>query len=168
MWLPLCYTIRMPGRLQRGAATLPLVTALAVGSAVGLGLFTFVYADGATYLTNDPEACANCHVMRGHLDAWVKSSHASVAACNDCHAPHDFVGKYFCKARNGFFHSLAFTTGAFPEHIRANAYNHAVTEGACRSCHAELTHLIDLAVAGDRNEESISCIRCHDNVGHDL
>jgi nitrate/TMAO reductase-like tetraheme cytochrome c subunit len=33
------------------------------GAAAGLGAFTFVYAKGNSYLTNDPAACANCHVM---------------------------------------------------------------------------------------------------------
>src|SRR5688572_30492436 len=71
----------------------PIAAAVAVGLALGLGAFTFVYARGASYLTNDPEACGNCHIMREHLGAWVKSSHHAVATCNDCHTPHDFIGK---------------------------------------------------------------------------
>ncbi|HON66032.1 MAG TPA: cytochrome c nitrite reductase small subunit, partial [Phycisphaerae bacterium] len=50
------------------------VLGLALGIPAGLGLFTFIYADGASYMTNDPTACANCHVMQNHLDAWAKSS----------------------------------------------------------------------------------------------
>ena len=38
--------------------------AVMVGAFVGLGLFTFWYARGASYLTDDPRACINCHVMR--------------------------------------------------------------------------------------------------------
>ncbi len=37
-----------------------LVAGVAVGLAVGIGSYTFVYARGASYLTNDPGACANC------------------------------------------------------------------------------------------------------------
>ena len=37
--------------------------AVMVGAFVGLGLFTFWYARGASYLTDDPRACINCHVM---------------------------------------------------------------------------------------------------------
>jgi formate-dependent nitrite reductase cytochrome c552 subunit len=53
-------------------------------------------------------------IYAGHSDAaalkWQQSSHQHVAVCNDCHLPHDAVGKWVTKADNGFFHSLAFTT----------------------------------------------------------
>jgi hypothetical protein len=44
-----------------------LVPALA-GILIGLGGYTFIYAKGYSYLTNEPAACANCHVMRDHFD----------------------------------------------------------------------------------------------------
>jgi cytochrome c nitrite reductase small subunit len=145
-------------------ALISMTIAVFVGCAAGVGVFTLGYADATAYLSNDPNACANCHVMGGHLDAWVKSSHGKFATCNDCHAPHAFVGKYYCKARNGFFHSLAFTTGNFEDNFRMTEFNRGVTEGACRSCHATIVHQIDL-VAGD--DQPIACIRCHSTVGHD-
>lgn len=40
-----------------------LVACGAIGAAIGLGAFTFVYARGSSYLGRDPAACANCHVM---------------------------------------------------------------------------------------------------------
>jgi cytochrome c nitrite reductase small subunit len=46
----------------------------AIGLAVGVGGYTFVYARGGSYLTDDPAACANCHVMREQYDGWIKSS----------------------------------------------------------------------------------------------
>jgi cytochrome c nitrite reductase small subunit len=139
-----------------------LVVGLIVGAAVGLGMYTFVYARGYSYLTNDPNACGNCHVMQDYYSAWIKSSHRSVAQCNDCHTPHNLVGKYATKAANGFFHSLAFTSGRFPDNIQIKGYNERVTEGACRSCHEEITS----AIVGGHNAKDISCIRCHSNVGH--
>ena len=120
-----------------------IVAATVIGLAVGLGGFTFVYARGASYLTNDPEACGNCHIMREHLDAWVKSSHHAVAVCNDCHTPHNFVGKYVTKARNGFWHSFYFTTGRFPDPLRITEGNRGVTEGTCRYCHGAIVDAID-------------------------
>ena len=150
----------------RGSALLPVVAAVAVGVAVGLGVFTIGYADGTSYLGNDPAACANCHVMQGHFDAWLKSSHKDVATCNDCHASHDFAAKYLTKAINGFNHSIAFTTGSYPEIIRINEFNRMVTEGTCRSCHAELTHSIDLGVSVGHDPDPIECMGCHQNVGH--
>jgi cytochrome c nitrite reductase small subunit len=140
-----------------------LAAALAAGGAAGIGAYTFVYAKGGSYLTNDPRACANCHVMNEQFDGWVKSSHHGVAVCNDCHAPHDFVGKMVTKARNGFNHSLAFTTGNFPEPIQITRRNREITESACRYCHADVVQMIDCRPAPG---EELSCIRCHRDVGH--
>jgi cytochrome c nitrite reductase small subunit len=40
--------------------------------------------------------------MQEHNDAWSRSSHHAVAACNDCHTPANLVGKYLTKANNSF------------------------------------------------------------------
>src|SRR5215203_3109721 len=137
--------------------------ALAVGTAVGLGTYTFTYAKGASYLTDDPVACANCHVMQDKLDGWIKSSHRSVATCNDCHTPAGLVPKYFTKADHGFFHSLAFTTDHFHEPIQMKDRSRRVTEAACRKCHQDIVHDIE---ATKTSGEAMSCTRCHSNVGH--
>jgi cytochrome c nitrite reductase small subunit len=133
-----------------------------IGLLIGLGFYTFVYAKGYSYLTHDPAACANCHVMQDYYSAWMKGSHHAVATCNDCHTPHNFVGKYAIKATNGFFHSLAFTTGRFPDNIQIKGYNRRVTESTCKSCHAELTY----AILGVHEGKDITCVKCHSNVGH--
>jgi cytochrome c nitrite reductase small subunit len=70
-----------------------VLTALAVGLAIGISGFTFVYAKGASYLTDDPRACANCHVMSEQYTGWLGSSHRAVAVCNDCHTPKGFIAK---------------------------------------------------------------------------
>lgn len=149
------------------ALLLSLTVAVLIGAAGGVGVFTFGYAEGASYLTNRPEACANCHVMKKHLDAWVKSSHGRFATCNDCHAPHNLLGKYYCKGRNGMFHSWAFTTGWFPDAIQITPYNRQVVEDACRHCHAQITHQIDPLPTSNGEVERTSCIHCHATVGHD-
>ena len=155
-----------------------LAAAVAVGMAAGLGAFTFGYAKGYAYLTNDPAACANCHIMSEHFAAWTTGSHHAVATCNDCHTPHDIVGKYTVKAKNGFWHSFYFTTGNFPDPLRITEGNRKVTENACRYCHTEITDAIDhappahaatdagAAYATDPNDQSNSCVRCHRYVGH--
>lgn len=139
-------------------------TGVLLGLAAGLGVYTFGYAKGGSYLTNDPVACANCHVMRDYYDAWTRSPHRAVAGCNDCHTPHALVPKYITKASNGWHHSLAFTSGRFPDALRIKAHNLEITEHACRSCHAPIVEAIDArsvhAAAG------ISCVRCHAGVGH--
>jgi cytochrome c nitrite reductase small subunit len=147
----------------RRAPILLVVLALTAGLAAGIGAYTFVYARGASYLTNDPAACANCHIMREQYDGWIASSHRAVAACNDCHTPHALVPKYATKALNGFWHSFAFTTGRFHEPIRINARNRAITESACRACHVDIVHAID---AVPKIGQSLACIQCHRSVGH--
>lgn len=157
------------GTTQRGPARWAMITSVALGVAVGLafgvGGFTFVYAKGSSYLTNDPKACANCHVMQGQLDAWVKGSHRSVAVCNDCHTPHTFFGKYMTKARNGFWHSFYFTSGNFHEPIEAGPRSREIVEAACRHCHESIVHAIDTVPP---KGEPMSCVRCHRDVGHPL
>jgi cytochrome c nitrite reductase small subunit len=141
--------------------SLPTVlAAAALGAAVGVGGFAFAYAKGSSYLGNDPATCANCHVMSEHLAGWQKSSHHGVATCNDRHTPAGAVSKYAVKAENGWHHSMAFTVGGFPDAIRARAESRRVIEGQCRHCHAAV---VDAMTAG---EDDVSCVRCHDSVGH--
>jgi cytochrome c nitrite reductase small subunit len=139
---------------------------LVLGAAAGVGAYTFIYAQGASYLTNNPDACVNCHVMRDQYDGWVKSSHRAVAVCNDCHTPPGHVAKYVTKAQNGFWHSFAFTTGRFPDEIYITPRNHAVTERACRKCHEQIVLEIDRPHAGKRAGDELSCTKCHRSVGH--
>jgi cytochrome c nitrite reductase small subunit len=141
-----------------------VVAAAVAGVAVGVGGFTFVYARGASYLTDDPRACGNCHVMRDHLDGWVKSTHRSVAVCNDCHTPPGVVGKYATKASNGFWHSFAFTTGRFPDPLRIKAHNREVTERACRGCHEAVVEAVDRHPPD--SADRLACVACHAEVGH--
>lgn len=135
---------------------------IVAGLAVGLGGYTFVYAKGYSYLSHNPAACANCHVMRDYHDGWLKSSHRSVAACNDCHTPSGFLGKYTTKAVNGFAHSLAFTSGRYPDAIEIKERSREITESACRHCHQDVVAAID----GRHDGRNISCVRCHATVGH--
>ena len=148
-----------PARLGLG----PLVLLIAVGITAGIGAYTFVYAKGASYLGSDPRMCVNCHIMREQYDGWVTSSHRTVATCNDCHAPHDLVGKYVTKGINGFWHSVAFTTGRFHEPITIGARNREVTESTCRYCHSDLVESID---GHGTTEARTACLRCHRSVGH--
>ncbi len=142
-----------------------LLAAVLVGVLVGVGSYTFLYAKGYSYLTNDPRACANCHVMQDHFDAWTRASHRSVAVCNDCHTPPGLVPKYLTKAQNGFWHSFYFTTGRYPDPLRITPRNQNVTELACRKCHAEMTASIDPAHR-DSGQRGLRCTSCHDEVGH--
>lgn len=60
-----------------------------LGAFVGTVGYTAHYAKATSYLSNDPKACINCHVMNEQYDGWSSSSHHARATCNDCHVPHD-------------------------------------------------------------------------------
>lgn len=137
-----------------------------LGLIVGLGLFTMSYAHGLSYLSDDPEACVNCHVMRDVFDGWNHSSHKAVATCNDCHVPENSPAKYVAKSRNGWHHSVAFTTGRFHEPIRIKRYNRDVTQQNCLRCHGDLVDSVIHASVKDSGW-AVDCIRCHRRVGHD-
>jgi cytochrome c nitrite reductase small subunit len=165
--------IRAPESLpsERGRASLlslaPLWIWLALaglfGGIVGLGGFTVNYAQGLSYLTDDPKACANCHIMREYYDGWNRGTHKHVAACNDCHAPHDNpVHKYAIKGINGMRHSYAFTTGDFREPLRITPLNRDVTQHACLTCHGDFT----VAISHSTDPNPTDCLRCHAGVGH--
>lgn len=149
---------------RRSASGLVLACVAGVGVLAGAGLFTFQDARGLSYLSDDPAACANCHVMREVLDGWQKGPHHAVAVCNDCHTPHDFAGKYYVKARNGWHHSKAFTLQNFHEPIRITEANALVLQNNCVRCHAEVVAGIG-AQANDPSDD-VSCVRCHRSVGH--
>jgi len=142
-----------------------LVLGIALGLVGGVGAYTFVYARGYSYLTDNPEACANCHIMQDQFNGWVKSSHRAVAVCNDCHTPPGFVAKYATKAQNGFWHSYYFTTGWFEDNIHITKRGRVVAEKACRKCHQEIVEAIEGPHSG-LSDSQTSCIRCHDSVGH--
>jgi cytochrome c nitrite reductase small subunit len=141
------------------------ILALAIGLAIGLGAYTFVYAKGAAYLTNNSASCANCHVMQEQYDGWLKSSHRSVATCNDCHTPPGTLAKYATKASNGFWHSFYFTLNNFHDPIQITERNRNVTEQACRKCHTEITTALETANHAHGNQQT-SCLHCHRSVGH--
>ena len=140
-----------------------ILTGVMVGLAAGVGAYTFYYAKGYSYLSNDPAACVNCHVMRDNYTAWQVRPHR-FATCNDCHIPPGLVPKYATKAANGFLHSWAFTTGRFHEPIRIKSFNRAVTESACRHCHGAMVH--DMETVDRSREDRIRCLHCHSAVGH--
>jgi cytochrome c nitrite reductase small subunit len=142
-----------------GAVALPMLALTALlGVVAGVGGYTFVYARGASYLTDDPAACANCHVMQQQYEGWRRGPHHAAAVCNDCHVPSGTLARAAVKALNGWHHSSAFTTGDYPDAIVIRESSREVVEGQCRTCHADLV----AAMGGP----DVSCIRCHESVGH--
>jgi cytochrome c nitrite reductase small subunit len=140
------------------------VIAILAGILIGLGFFTFYYAHGASYLSDDPAVCTNCHIMREHFDSWQKGSHHGVAICNDCHLPQSFPGKYLIKMENGWSHSQKFTMQNFNEPIRVREHNREVVQRNCLRCHAQL--ISESVGTFTHADEHQNCVRCHREVGH--
>ena len=147
-----------------GASDAAWIAACGVGLVLGLGGATFDYAEGTSYLSSDPAACANCHIMQSQLDSWERSSHRTAALCVDCHLPADPVGKYLAKAINGWNHSVAFTLQSFSEPIRITPRNARILQQSCLRCHGDIAHALgSMPLAAGPGE---GCMHCHADVGH--
>ncbi len=141
-----------------------VLMALSLGVFAGLALFTWGYAEGGSYFSNDPRSCANCHIMRDYLDSWQKSGHHAYAACNDCHTPVSLFPKYFAKAENGIRHSWKFTFRDYPERLQMTTMNRENLEENCVRCHNDL--VIHIADRPGKSGEGRLCVHCHATVGH--
>lgn len=156
---------RTPSRSSLGLAG--FAAAALLGVLAGAGLFTFSYAEGLSYLSNDPRACVNCHVMRNEYDGWQKATHHAFATCNDCHVPHDLVGKYVTKVKHGWRHSKAFTLNDFHEPIQILPEDLEIVRQNCLRCHGELVgELAPPQHASAAASGPTDCIHCHAAVAH--
>jgi cytochrome c nitrite reductase small subunit len=130
----------------------------------GIGAFTFVYAKGFSYLSANPRACVNCHVMTEQYDAWLKSGHRHVATCVECHLPHRGLAKWVAKADHGFRHSTAFTLQNFKEPIEITSRDGRLVQANCVRCHGDFVHAV-FRSPGPASQE-IDCLHCHARAGH--
>jgi len=143
------------------------------GVLIGAGAFTAIYAEAFSYLSDEPTACVNCHIMRPQYEGWAASPHHAVATCNDCHVPHtSFFAKWWGKAQNGYHHSRAFTLQNHPDPIRIKPGNAAVLQENCVRCHDDMVSgIVGHAPPGgatddDPGSDAPSCVFCHRTVGH--
>jgi cytochrome c nitrite reductase small subunit len=148
-------------RLSMSKAT--VAVAGLMGLVLGVGLFTFRYAEGLSYFSTDPRACANCHIMNDQYASWSRGPHHGTATCADCHLPHTFAAKYLAKAENGYHHSKGFTLEDFHEPIQIKPRNAAILQQSCLHCHADFVHDI---LTGSRADSEVQCVHCHRGVGH--
>ncbi|MBM3241817.1 cytochrome c nitrite reductase small subunit [Candidatus Poribacteria bacterium] len=139
---------------------IPLLLTIVAGMFLGMGGYTFWYGRGYSYLSNNPEACVNCHIMRDNFNGWSVSSHRNVT-CNDCHIPHNLVEKYAAKMEHGIRHSIAFTFENV-QVIRITPKSLRHVQQNCIRCHGEMVSLI----LNKTQELSVSCTRCHRGAGH--
>lgn len=141
---------------------LKLATLCTAGCLVGTGACIIEISNAASYLSDDPKACINCHVMGPQYATWQHSSHARVATCNDCHVPHDSTWrKYWFKANDGMRHSFLFTTRQERQVVTAIEESRKVIQANCVRCHTSLLETTSLS-----HDASRSCTDCHREVPH--
>lgn len=135
---------------------------ISLGAPIGIAGYVVWYGKATSYLTDDPKACMNCHVMKTQYSSWSKSTHRAVATCNSCHAPGNIVQKLKTKALNGMSHSYAFTTDHYQEPIRIKPQNRIKVQSACLNCHSEIFG----PGSQSQHQKTASCLNCHSDVGH--
>lgn len=154
-----------PPRCESGGGCLiRVLLACLLGVPVGVGAFTFVYAKGFSYLSTDPRACINCHVMNPQYDAWQQSGHRHTASCVECHLPHAGLEKWVAKADHGFRHSVAFTLQNFKEPIAITPRDRVIVQENCIRCHEAL--VVSVMVTATAPHETLDCLHCHATAGH--
>lgn len=147
----------------------PIVMIL-LGAIVGLVIYIGKVANVASYLTDDPRACINCHVMTTEYITWNHSSHRAVATCNDCHVPHDNVFKqYAFKAKDGLYHATIYTLRTEPQAIVMHEAGQQAVQNNCIRCHfdqvtdAKSVSWVDSHLT-DRLDRT--CWECHRETPH--
>ncbi len=141
-----------------------------LGILVGLIAFILHISRATSYLSDDPAACINCHVMVPQFATWERSSHGRVTICNDCHVPQDnFIKKYFFKASDGMRHSFMFTFRLEPQVIQIKQAGKNAVQENCIRCHSNLIHPISVRAIGNQKiqeEGDGYCWDCHREVPH--
>lgn len=109
------------------------------GLVVGLSLYLLRVSRAASYLSDDPSTCMNCHIMAPQYATWNHSSHRERATCNDCHVPHQNAAlKYMFKAKDGMRHATIFTLRKEPQVIHIREEGKKVVQDNCIRCHERL------------------------------
>lgn len=146
------------------------VVTLLMAILIGIFLFILHAAKATSYLSDDPKACVNCHVMTPQFATWERGSHGKVTICNDCHVPQDnFINKYLFKASDGLRHSFMFTFRLEPQVIQIHDAGKKAVQQNCIRCHSNVIHPISLRAVSNKqiiNEEERYCWDCHRETPH--
>ena len=148
-----------------------IVLCILAGVIVGAGLLCLYFLRAHTYVTDEPSACVNCHVMTPYYASWMHSSHGRDATCNDCHVPQEnAVKKWAFKGTDGVKHVAAFVTSSEPQVIHAQTASSQVVMNNCIRCHEQLnqefvkTGRIDFIAT--QAGEGKACWDCHRDIPH--
>ena len=140
------------------------------GLLAGVLLFTLYLSNALSYLSDNPAACTNCHIMAPQYATWSHSSHREVTHCNDCHVPHNnFINKYYFKAKDGLRHATIFTLRKEPQVIFIKEEGAEAVQNNCIRCHSDLLVDPKLQVSVDNHASHRTdrrCVECHREVPH--
>jgi cytochrome c nitrite reductase small subunit len=149
-----------------------LALALFIIAIAGFGYIIYI-SKALSYLSKDPKACINCHVMNTQYATWQHSSHAREATCIECHLPTDsFIDKYIAKAVDGWNHSKAFTMHTYAHAIKISDDGAKRVQKNCISCHKSITSTLSTNADKYHNfdepyvENGRKCWSCHKDVPH--
>ncbi|MFO7669232.1 MAG: cytochrome c nitrite reductase small subunit [Bacteroidales bacterium] len=140
------------------------------GLICGLLFYLLHISRAASYLSDEPSTCMNCHIMAPQYATWSHSSHREYANCNDCHVPHqNMVIKYWFKAKDGMRHATIFTLRREPQVIMIREEGKQVVQENCIRCHSRLLTddkvlTYDIAIHHARMERT--CWECHRETPH--
>lgn len=152
-----------PGRLR-----IPIIILWSFFFGNGFSLLRI--SNAFSYLSDDPNACVNCHIMTPEYATWSHGSHGRVAKCVDCHVPHEnVILKYLFKSRDGMRHAAMFTFRLEPQVIKMHAPGRDVVQRNCKRCHYnQLQNVSALNISYSKFEhgEGMLCWNCHREVPH--
>lgn len=141
-----------------------------MGILTGIVFVAAHLSNATSYLSDEPEACVNCHVMTPHYATWFHSSHRERANCNDCHVPHDnVIKKYLFKAQDGLRHASIFSTYSEPQVIMIKDAGKSVVQQNCIRCHEHTVNPISASNVTFENHQHGKghlCWDCHRQVPH--
>lgn len=163
-----------------------VVTAVIVGLVIS---FTTVVAVKETSGVN---FCSACHSMKPMAEAYRNSVHGGygksgvVAACADCHLPHESTLGYLVqKAKTGIHDVIVESSGEADKidwHEKREERRNWVYDSGCLHCHQNLLRgtkpskkaftahkayfAKKLVVKGEHGNEPAQCVDCHKYVGH--
>ena len=155
-------------------AKLKLLTKIVGVVALAMFIYIIYASKMPSYLSSDPKACVNCHVMNTQYATWQHSAHAQRATCVECHLPTDnFINKYVAKTVDGWNHSVAFTNHSYDQAIEISDYGAKRVQKNCISCHKTVTSTLMTNADKYHNfddqsgvETGRKCWDCHKSVPH--
>ena len=141
-----------------------------IATIFGISAFMAKESEVVSYMSDNPQACVNCHVMTPVYNSWMHSSHREWTSCNDCHVPQNNVfNKYYFKAKDGLFHASVFTLRQEPDVMFMREASAEVVQDNCIRCHVQQVTqtkydgFIDDHV---KNRTDRKCWSCHQEVPH--